>query len=259
MNNIKTIAWHTLICWIRNKVYIGFIAASFLLIAFAFICANITGLFQERVFVDSSIFFIELISIITAVFICSTTVIKDIQSKEIYYILSRPISKFQFLTGRFLGLTICVIALHLLITALFTLITSLYGFELTQKMKLYFFLVISLKIILVCSFSFVFSTYSTSFFPALILSFTLFFIFEFSESMNYWLTFYSQTAVFMKPVYNFLFLIMPNLVYYDIFYMFDINKFASLSSYTGFLALYTFIYSILFLIISLISFNKRSL
>lgn len=39
--------------------------------------------------------------------------------------------------------------------------------------------------------------------------------------------------------------------------MFDINKFTSLSSYTGFLALYTFIYSILFLIISLISFNKK--
>ncbi|MBP7653788.1 ABC transporter permease [Candidatus Dependentiae bacterium] len=258
MNNVKTIIWHTVICLMRNYIYIGFFSAALILIGFAFICANVTGLFQERVFIDSSMFFIELISVITAVFISSTTIIKDIQSKEVYYILSRPISKNQYVIGRYLGVSICVLFMHLIITFLFVVISLIFHLELSNIMKLNFFVVSSLKILLICSISLIFSTYSTSFFPAIMLSFVSIITFEFLESLKYWLTF-NQPNVILQSIYKVLFFVMPNFIYYDIFFMFDMHKFSSLSRYVFSLSLYTFFYAAAFLIISLISFNKRSI
>ncbi len=258
MNNIIAIIWHTIICWIRNKIYIGFVAASLVLLAFSFISSYLAGLFCDRIFIDSSMFFIEFISIITAIFMSSTSIIKDIQTKEVYYILSKPISKFQFIIGRFLGIAICVVFLNLIISGLFIIITYLNKYELSNITVFYFTFILSLKIIVICSFALIFSTYSTSFFPSIILTFMLLITFEFLESIQYWLT-HAETHFIIKTFYKILFFLLPNFVYYDIFYIYDYTKLHSLFEYVFFLTGYTTVYVLAFLIIALISFNKRSL
>ena len=258
MNNLRAIVWHTLICWMRNYIYIGFVIAAIALIGFAFVCANIAGLFQVRIFIDSSMFFIELISLITAVFLGATTIIKDTQTKEVYYILSRPISKTQFIIGRFFGTTICVLILHTLINLLFFFIALILKLDIPRLTLFYYYIISSLKIILISSVAFIFSTYSTSFFPSIILTLMSLTMFEFIDSLAYWINNSIETQA-LRTFYKALFFVLPNFVYYDIFYIFDFTKFGSLFNYTGFIIFYTLIYTIVFLMISLISFNKRSL
>lgn len=225
---------------------------------FAFLCSNISGLFQDRIFIDSSLFFIELISMVTVVFISATTIIKDVLTKEVYYILSRPISKYQFIVGRFIGSTACALILYLLINVIFYILILIYNINFQKSVFFYYFVIGALKMILISSTAFIFSTYSTSFFPSIILTLMCLTAFEFVDSLSYWITIIIENT-FIKSIYSFFISIVPNFANYDIFYIYDFTKFGSLSNYIFFLFIYTIIYSLIFLIISLITFKNRNL
>jgi ABC-type transport system involved in multi-copper enzyme maturation permease subunit len=96
----------------------------FLSIIFAVVLMSISLLFgllavdQElRVLLDFGLGLIELIGLAGAVYAAATSVLREIETKTIYLILTRPVSRTQYLLGRFAGLMLSVLAAVLLMAA----------------------------------------------------------------------------------------------------------------------------------------------
>lgn len=65
---------------------------------------------ELRVLVDFGLGFIELIGVAGGVYAAATTILRELETKTIYLILTRPVSRTQYLLGRFCGLQLCVLA-----------------------------------------------------------------------------------------------------------------------------------------------------
>lgn len=63
---------------------------------------------ELRVLTDFGLGLIELVGLAAVIFGCATTVLKDIESKTIYLVLSRPVPRHAYLLGMLFGLFISV-------------------------------------------------------------------------------------------------------------------------------------------------------
>lgn len=65
---------------------------------------------ELRVLLDFGLSFIELLGLAGAVYGAATTILREIETKTIYLILTRPVARGQYLAGRFAGLMLSVLA-----------------------------------------------------------------------------------------------------------------------------------------------------
>lgn len=59
---------------------------------------------EVRVLLDFGLALIEIVGVGGALYAATTSVLREIETKTVYLILTRPVSRGQFLVGRFLGL-----------------------------------------------------------------------------------------------------------------------------------------------------------
>jgi ABC-type transport system involved in multi-copper enzyme maturation permease subunit len=108
MRNIWTIAKNTLKLEIRDKILYGIIIFGLLFVLFELFLADLVlkELPMVKSFGLTGIYFFNAI---IALFLGTTSFFKDIDRKVVYFILSKPVSRAQFLLGKFLGL--CMVLL----------------------------------------------------------------------------------------------------------------------------------------------------
>src|SRR6185437_16955081 len=108
MRNIWTIAKNTFTLEVRDKILYGIIVFAVLYIFFEIFLANL--ILKELPMVKSfGLTGIYFFNAIIALFLGTTSFFKDIDRKVVYFILSKPVSRAQFLLGKFLGL--CLVLL----------------------------------------------------------------------------------------------------------------------------------------------------
>lgn len=160
---------------VRNK----FLYGAIFLIALVFSVASFLGSVsigsRKDVIIDFGVFtlsfFCSILSIINGV----TLFNKELKHKTIYNILSKPVTRGEFVIGKFFGLFFCSLALLLLITlGIFFIIYFLEN-------ELYFNILLAsyfsaLELSIICAFVILFSTFSTSPFLPGFLSFSLYII-----------------------------------------------------------------------------------
>lgn len=103
---------------------------------FAIVLISVSLLFgllavdQElRVLVDFGLGFIELIGVAGGVFAAATTILHEMETKTIYLILTRPVSRTQYLLGRFCGILLSVLAAVLLMASFHLIILFAKGWS----------------------------------------------------------------------------------------------------------------------------------
>jgi ABC-type transport system involved in multi-copper enzyme maturation permease subunit len=108
MRNIITIAKSTLKLEIRDKILYGLIIFAVLYLFFGFFMADLVlkELPMVKSFGLTGIYFFNAI---IALFLGTTSFFKDVDRKVVYFVLSKPVSRAQFLLGKFLGL--CLVLL----------------------------------------------------------------------------------------------------------------------------------------------------
>lgn len=108
MNNIWVIAKHTLKLEIKDRILYGILIFGILYIFFMLFMADLVlkDLPMIKSFGLTGIFFFNAL---IAIFLGTTSFFKDIDRKIAYFILSKPVSRAQFLLGKFLGL--CLVLL----------------------------------------------------------------------------------------------------------------------------------------------------
>jgi Cu-processing system permease protein len=65
---------------------------------------------EIRVLLDTGLAFIELIGLAGAIYGAATSILREMETKTVYLILTRPVGRAQYLLGRFLGLMLSVAA-----------------------------------------------------------------------------------------------------------------------------------------------------
>ena len=108
MSKILTIAGNTFKLEIRDRILIGILvfALGYMLLTLFLADLVLRELPMVKVFGLTGIYFFNAI---TALFLGTTSFFKDVDRKVVYFILSKPVSRAQFLLGKFFGL--CLVLL----------------------------------------------------------------------------------------------------------------------------------------------------
>jgi len=108
MRNIFIIAKNTLKLEIRDKILYGIVVFGLLYIFFMLFLADLV-LREPTMIKAFGLTGIYFFNAIVALFLGTTSFFKDVDRKVVYFILSKPVSRAQFVLGKFFGL--CMVLL----------------------------------------------------------------------------------------------------------------------------------------------------
>jgi Cu-processing system permease protein len=166
------IARYTFVEILRNKVWYVLVLFSSILILSTLLLGRLGGEQKARMMTDMGLAAIEMIALVSTVFSAVSLVLEEMESKTLYLILTRPVARFVFVLGRFLGLISVMTAAFAAMALAHALLLKAVGIPLSGHYA------VSLlysweKIVVITSVALVFSLFSTSTVSAI--TFTLFF------------------------------------------------------------------------------------
>ena len=183
---------------VRDRVLYNLIIFALLLVAGAPLLGQISIDIERLALYNIGLTSISLFGVVIAIFIGIGLVAKEIEKKTLYTILSRPVRRWEFIAGKFLGLMMTLLANTALMTVGFyaAILINLRGFSRQDVGLLVAIYFIVLELLMVTAITLLFSTFSTPIFSA-IFAFSLFAIGSFSEDLRNFAAFaHGTTKIF---------------------------------------------------------------
>jgi Cu-processing system permease protein len=177
MNRVLAIAVHTFKESVREKVLYNLVVFAVLLIAAGILFGTISVGVNEIVLINLALSAISVFGLLIAIFIGISLVWKELERRTIYNVLSRPVTRWEFVIGKYLGLILTLVVNTAIMTAAFYLVLwwekgRLGAADWAPLEAVYFIL---LELALVVGLTLLFSTISTPVLSA-VLSFSLYLI-----------------------------------------------------------------------------------
>jgi ABC-type transport system involved in multi-copper enzyme maturation permease subunit len=122
---VLSVGWVTFREIIRDKILYNILMVSILLLGLGFLASKMTFLRPDRIVLDFGVSAVSLSSVAIAVFIGAAMINRELERRTIFLALSRPISRFEFVAGKFFGLVLVLILNWILLCSAFMLILSL--------------------------------------------------------------------------------------------------------------------------------------
>jgi len=145
----------------RNKFLYLIIFFALIFIAFSISLWKLTIWDDDKVIVDFWLAMIEIFWFLSVLFVWSQLLFKEIEWKTIFLILSKPIKRYEFIIGKFIGFSFCILLIILLQALLFLLVLFIKDIEIT-KIILFSLFFTALKLEILLSFVFFFSTFMSN-------------------------------------------------------------------------------------------------
>lgn len=89
---------------VRRKLHVNLLLFALLLIVASLVASSLTVGDMRRIAVDLGLSAMEVMGTLTAVFLGGSLVAGDIERRGIYPVLAKPVSRVEYLLGRYLGL-----------------------------------------------------------------------------------------------------------------------------------------------------------
>jgi len=166
---IRAIALNTFKEAIRDRILYLLLFFALICIAFSRLLALLTIGDRVKIIKDVGLASLSLFGALMAILIGTGLVYKEIDKKTIYTLLSKPILRYQFLLGKFLGLVLTLFIMLLLMSIIFLALIFFHTFTIEWQL-LIAILFIFLELCLITSVALLFSCFST---PILSSIFTL--------------------------------------------------------------------------------------
>jgi ABC-type transport system involved in multi-copper enzyme maturation permease subunit len=182
---IGYIAFNTFREAVRDRVLYNLIAFALLISGAAILVGEISIDIERLVVVNLGLTAVSLFGVVIAIFIGIGLVSKEIDRRTLYTVLSRPVRRWEFVVGKFLGLT-GTLVVNTLCMALGVFLALLYvahrfdTADLSVLSALYF---IVLQFLIVCALALFFSSFSTPLMSALF-TFALFVIGSLADDLR---------------------------------------------------------------------------
>lgn len=171
INAVLTIALNTLRETVRDRVLYAFLFFAFLLTLAGIILGSLSVGQNLRILVDLGLATISIFGGIIAIFVGTALVYKEIEKRTIYLIVTKPIRRWQFILGKFLGLAICLFIVTVLMGTFLVALTAYMTPEHNVNLDLIYSLpLIYLELLFITAIATFFSTFAT---PMMSVVFTL--------------------------------------------------------------------------------------
>lgn len=161
MPRVAVIALNTFRESLRDRILYNLLFFALLLMGFSVLLGDFTIAEQKKIVTDLGLAAINLVGIVIAIFVGIGLVSKEIERRTVYTIMARPISRAQFILGKYLGLALTLLINVSIMLAVFlaTLLMDRVPLHwgLFQAVEL-----IYVELLLVTSLALFFSTFSSS-------------------------------------------------------------------------------------------------
>ncbi|OQW59726.1 MAG: hypothetical protein BVN28_10390 [Nitrospira sp. ST-bin4] len=114
---VLSIALNTFRENLRDKLLYNLLIFALLMIGSSLLLMRLTLGEFHRLLLDIGLGSVNIFSVLIAIFVGIGLVSKEIDKKTIYTIVSKPVARFEFLLGKFFGLTITLLVNMLIMTA----------------------------------------------------------------------------------------------------------------------------------------------
>lgn len=132
LKKINIIAWYTFKEIIKSKVLYTTIFLGLVLIAITYVATEFTYGVPEKVALDFGLGMLSFSSLGISLFMGATLLSSEIDSRTVYMVISRPVPRWVFISGKILGL-IFVLAVNIAILSLMMIACSTFlGGEMNQ-------------------------------------------------------------------------------------------------------------------------------
>jgi ABC-type transport system involved in multi-copper enzyme maturation permease subunit len=167
MRQILVIALNTFREAIRNRIFASIVAFAVGLLGLT-LAISAASLHEEiRLMKDVGLFLVSTFSALLCVIVGANLVYKDIERKTIYTILPKPIFRWQFLLGKYLGvaamMAVQVAIMGLALASQFWLLEERFSVVMVQAVWL-----IYVEVLVVSAVALLFSSFSTPFLSGLL-------------------------------------------------------------------------------------------
>lgn len=226
MNGVLSLAYITFKEGIKNRAIFGIFIMVVLMLAAV---VTLTNLFMRdivKVAADLSLATISFSGLLMTLFIGTNLLAKDIDKRTIYMVISRPVSRAQYLIGKFFGLFLLVTAAVLFLGVVSSLPVYFagLGYQNPQsifKWNVYFIaiLFIAMKLTLIASVIIFFSSITSTSFITLVLTIATYLIGSTNEVVKGILDAKIEgltISPLMEGIIKFVYYVFPNLSAFDL-------------------------------------------
>src|SRR5437667_8465892 len=180
---------------VRDRVLYNLIAFALLMSGAAILVGQISIDIERLVVINLGLTAVSLFGLVIAIFIGIGLVSKEIDKRTLYTVLSRPVRRWEFIVGKFLGLagTLVVNTFFMAVgffAALFYVVRHFERADASLLVALYF---IVLEFFIMTALALLFSSFSTPILSA-VMTFALFVIGTFAEELRTFATMVNGAA-----------------------------------------------------------------
>jgi ABC-type transport system involved in multi-copper enzyme maturation permease subunit len=170
---------------VRDRVLYNLIAFALLLSGAAIFVGQISIDIERLVVVNLGLSAVSLFGVVIAIFIGIGLVSKEIEKRTLYTVLSRPVRRWEFIVGKFMGLagTLVVNTFFMGIGVFAALLYVAHKFAAADAGILVALYFIVLEFLIVCAVALLFSSFSSPLLSALF-TFSLFVIGSFADDLR---------------------------------------------------------------------------
>ncbi len=128
MRRISSVAMNTFRESIREKLlFIVLIYAGILLLSTFVLSPLSVGAARGKIIMDVGLAGISLLGVLSAIMVGSTLVHKETEKKAIYVVLTRPVSRHEYLIGKFSGIVFALTVLMAIMAAVMVVMVTMGG------------------------------------------------------------------------------------------------------------------------------------
>ena len=252
IERVSGVALNTFRESIRDKVLVTLIIFAVLVMGSARIIQPLALGEEAKVIKDLGLSAITLFCVLISILVGGRIVYKEVEKRTIYIMLAKPVRRWEFILGKYLGLMTVLVVSLVVMTAAFYAILLILG----MGVQLYLLLAVLAtlcELAILTAVAVLFSTFSTPITGA-VFTFAVYFVGHMTRDLKL-LAAMSPSAV-VKAVSYFLYFVLPNLSNFNIraevVYGAPLDPSALLLS-----ALYALVYTATLLLISVAIFNRK--
>ncbi len=185
ISRVSAISFNTFREAVRDRVLYNLIFFALLMVGAALLFGQISIGIERIVLVNLGLTAVSIFGIVIAIFIGIGHVSKEIDKRTLYTVLARPVRRWEFILGKFLGLvgTLVVNTVFMAVGFFLALLYLVHRFQRADewlRVALYF---IVLQFVLVTAIALLFSSFSSPLLSA-VFAFALFIIGTFAEDLR---------------------------------------------------------------------------
>lgn len=214
MKSIGYIALNTYRETVRDKVLYNLVLFALLMISSSYVLAKISVYQEIKIIKDLGLASISVFGMVIAIFIGIGLVSKEIDKRTLYSLLPKPISRVQFLLGKYFGLCLTLLVnVTIMTVGLYALLLVMAEpFEPALLKAVY---LIYVKLVVLVGVAILFSTFSSSILAGLFTGF-IYVAGYFSSDLKNFDTVVESDVVIVPVVTKALYYVLPNFKNFDV-------------------------------------------